>query len=345
MVNLPEECAISLLHKSRDTTDVCLLIPVYNDWGALSILIERLGACLWGRQETFHILIVDDGSTDAGGDTLALPAAFCTGSILRLRRNLGHQRAIAIGLTWLHMNQPPDAVVVMDGDGEDQPEDVPRLLDRFTAGTGGLSVFAERTRRSEGLVFTSLYKLYQVTHRILTGIPVRIGNFSALAREHLASIVTSGDLWNHYAAAVVRLRVRMTTVPTHRGTRYSGESKMDLISLVRHGFNALAVHAEVIAVRCLVLTGTLTIVAFGFLAACVGIRLFTNWATPGWATYVSAFILIILLQVLSITFSVTLHSFSDSNSTSFLPIRDYAYFIGTHQKLGHSVGPPTPARP
>lgn len=319
--------------------DICILIPVYNDWGALSELFDRLGAALCDRHDVFRLLIIDDGSTDSGGDTLTLPIAFSAGTILRLRRNLGHQRAIAIGLTWLQANDPPDAVVVMDGDGEDKPEDVPHLLDRFAAGGGLVSVFAERTRRSEGFVFTFLYKLYQVSHRILTGMPVKIGNFSVLAREHLDSIVISSDLWNHYAAAVVRLRVRTATIPTHRGTRYSGESKMSFISLVRHGLHALAVHSEVIAVRSLVIASVLSVIGLGLLAVIVGIRLFTNLAVPGWATYASAFILIILLQVLSITFSIALHSFSDSNSMSFLPVRDYMYFVRIVHKLRCAVAP------
>ena len=73
--------------------------------------------------------------------------------MLRLRRNLGHQRAIAIGLTYIQaqMTTAYEAVVVMDGDGEDAPEDVPRLLARLEAEGGRSIVFAERTRRSESL--------------------------------------------------------------------------------------------------------------------------------------------------------------------------------------------------
>src|SRR5262249_306807 len=243
--------------------DVCVMIPVFNDWESLNVLFEKLATALSGRpRETFRVLVIDAGSTVPASGTLTLPATCASGSILHLRRNLGHQRAIAVGLAWLQATCPPAAVAVMDGDGEDKPEDLPLLLDRFATGGGGLSVFAERTRRSEGFVFTALYKLYQVGHAIATGLPVKIGNFSVLSRNHLDRIVTSSDLWSHYAAAAMRLNVPTDTVPTHRGTRYRGSSKMNFISLVRHGLGALAVNAELIAVRSLVAMAMLSTVGF-----------------------------------------------------------------------------------
>jgi hypothetical protein len=225
----------------------------------------------------------------------------------------------------------------MDGDGEDKPEDVPRFLDRFVENGGTKAVFAERTRRSEGFCFTFFYKFYQIGHRLLTGLPVKIGNFSVLPGQFLHSIVISSHLWNHYAATVVRLRLGMTTVPTRRGLRYQGRSKMNFVSLVRHGLSALAVHSELVAVRLLVATGAFCAVAVALLAICMFIRLFTSLAVPGWATYVSGFIVIILIQILSITFSFTIHAFSDLNSLSFLPVRDYTYFIGDSQSLPMTV--------
>ena len=313
---------------------IVILIPVYNDWEALSKLLARLNEELSGRVEQIYLILVDDASDDPPPSSLLHSlSAFSESTWLQLRCNLGHQRAIAIGLTWLYENGIPNAVVVMDGDGEDRPDDVPRFLDRFIEYGGRKAVFAERTRRSEGFLFTLFYKLYQLGHRFLTGLPVKIGNFSVLPGEFLHSLVISSHLWNHYAATVVRLRLGRTMVPTERGLRYQGRSKMNFVSLVRHGVSALAVHSELIAVRLLVATGALCVMSVALLIICVLIRLCTSLAVPGWATYVSAFIVIILLQVLSITFSFTIHTFSDLNSMSFLPIRDYMYFIANSTRL------------
>ena len=317
---------------------IAILIPVYNDWAALSKLLSRLNEILQGRTEQFYLILVDDASDDFPPSSLLHSLnVFFESRLLQLRCNLGHQRAIAVGLTWLHNNGIPDAVVVMDGDGEDRPEDVPRFLDKFIENKGMNAVFAERTRRSEGFRFTFFYKLYQLGHRLLTGLPVKIGNFSILPGEFLRSLVISSHLWNHYAATVVRLRLRMTMVPTERGMRYQGRSKMNFVSLVRHGLSALAVHSELVAVRLLVATGAFCVVGVALLAVCVFIRLFTSLAIPGWATYVSAFIVIILLQILSITFSFTIHTFSDLNSMSFLPVRDYTHFIAESKELRMAV--------
>jgi glycosyltransferase involved in cell wall biosynthesis len=313
---------------------VIILIPVYNDWGPLAELLSRLGETLQSRTEQFHLLLVDDASEDPlPSSFLTSPNVFSECTCLRLRCNVGHQRAIAVGLTWLYHNEVFDVVVVMDGDGEDKPEDVPRLLYRIGENGGTKAVFAERTRRSEGFRFAFFYKLYQLGHRLLTGLPVKIGNFSVLPGEFLGSLVISNHLWNHYAATVVRLRLGMTTVPTKRGLRYQGRSKMNFVSLVRHGLSALAVHSELVAVRLLVATGAFCVIGVALLAGVIFIRLFTPLAVPGWATYVSGFIAIILLQILSITFAFTIHTFSDLNSMAFLPIRDYTYFIGDAKSL------------
>jgi hypothetical protein len=225
----------------------------------------------------------------------------------------------------------------MDGDGEDKPEDVPRFLDRFVENGGTKAVFAERKRRSEGFQFTFFYKFYQLGHRLLTGLPVKIGNFSVLPGGFLRSLVISSHLWNHYAATVVRLRLGMTTVATKRGLRYEGRSKMNFVSLVRHGLSALAVHSELVAVRLLVATAAFCVAGIALLGVVMSIRLFTSLAIPGWATYVSAFIVIVMLQILSITFSFTIRVFSDLNRMALLPIRDYTYFIGDAKSLPVTV--------
>jgi polyisoprenyl-phosphate glycosyltransferase len=313
---------------------IAIVIPVYNDWASLSTLLSHLNEAVRGRPEHFHLVLVDDASDDLPASTLSnYPDVFSEATLLRVKCNLGHQRAIAIGLTWLYHNGIPDAVVVMDGDGEDKPEDVPRLLDSFVASRGTKAVFAERTRRTEGVYFTVFYRLYQLAHRLLTGLRVCIGNFSIIPGDFLHSLVVSSHLWNHYAATVVCLRLRMTTVPTTRGRRYQGRSKMNFVSLVRHGLSAFAVHSELIAVRLLIATGVFSVLGLALLALCIVTRLFTSLAVPGWATYVTGLIAIILLQIFSITFTFTLHAFSDTNSMSFLPIRDCSYFIATPTNL------------
>ena len=71
-------------------------------------------------------------------------------------------------------------IVLMDSDGEDRPQDVSRLLDRFGDRRSAKIVFAERTKRTEGFVFQLCYHMYRYLHLILVGQKVRVGNFSVI---------------------------------------------------------------------------------------------------------------------------------------------------------------------
>jgi glycosyltransferase involved in cell wall biosynthesis len=184
--------------------ELVILLPVFNDWAALRKLLGGLDLALASGAIEADILVVDDGSTqpfDPSGLDLDLRAIRRV-EVLHLRRNLGHQRAIAIGLAFIEAERPLcRAVVLMDSDGEDAPEDVPRLVARCEQEGRHKIVFAERTKRSETRLFRTFYVLYRVAHRALTGHGVRVGNFSVIPHERLTCLVATSELWNHYAAA------------------------------------------------------------------------------------------------------------------------------------------------
>ena len=140
---------------------------------------------------------------------------------LRLRRNVGHQRAIAIGLAHVHAQLPCQAVLVMDGDGEDRPSDVSSLLRKLEDCGRGRIVFAERTRRSEGLVFSFFYHLYRSLHRLLTGYAVRVGNFSVVPGHFLEQLAVTSELWSHYTPPCCRppSRTHRARAPGHARLR------------------------------------------------------------------------------------------------------------------------------
>lgn len=135
--------------------ELIVLMPVFNDWGALLILLPRLERALNVAGLRAEVLIVDDGSTVPVPPNLGPNSFLAVESVdvLSLRRNLGHQRAIAVGLSYIEANRPCRAVVVMDGDGEDDPRDVPRLVSECFANQGQKIIFAARTRRAESLAF------------------------------------------------------------------------------------------------------------------------------------------------------------------------------------------------
>ena len=186
-----------------------------------------------------------------------------------------------MGLVHIEDNVPCEAVVVMDADGEDTPAGVVQLIRAFLEGKGSVLVFAERARRVESLMFRAFYHVYKVLHLALTGIGVRVGNFSIMPRAYLGTLVVMSELWNHYAAAVFRSHLRFTTIPIQRGHRIAGTSRMNFASLVTHGLSAISVFAEVVGVRLLIGTLLSILLAAGGIIVVVITRMYANQAIPG----------------------------------------------------------------
>ncbi|WZO98400.1 glycosyltransferase [Isosphaeraceae bacterium EP7] len=307
-----------------------VILPVFNDWPALGKLLVGLDAALGGANLAASILVVDDGSTSPapagwpGGPFAAIDRV----SVLTLRRNLGHQRAIAVGLSFVEGRVPCRAVVLMDADGEDDPRDVPRLLEQLDRDGGHTVVFAGRSKRSESLAFRFFYGLFRGLHRVLIGHGVRVGNFSAISRERLSSLVVVSELWNHYAASVLKSRQPHSVVPTVRARRLDGESKMNFVGLVIHGLSALSVQSEVVGVRVLVAAFGLVGLSLLGLAAIILIRLATDLAIPGWATTSFGVLLLLLTQTVMFAFLFSFLIIGGRQASSFLPSRDYHHFVG-----------------
>lgn len=308
---------------------VVVLMPLRDDWISAAELIRQLDTVISSYACALEVLIVDDGSLQdcSSADFQSKFTAVKTIRKLRLRRNLGHQRAIAIGLAHIEHTIPCDAVLVMDADGEDTPSGALELIRAFSDTGGVNAIFAERSRRMESVAFRFFYRLYKVLHRIMTGISVRVGNFSILPVAYLGTMVTMSELWNHYAASVFRSRLPFTMIPIPRGSRIAGTSSMNFVGLVTHGLSAISVFGDVVGVRLLVgsLLGSL-LSAVGIIVV-VTIRLLTNKAIPGWATYATGMLAIIFVQFITIATSFTFFILSSRTNLGFVPVRDYALFV------------------
>lgn len=322
--------------ESSGREPIVLLLPVFNDWPSLSALLPGIDRALAESGRRADLLVVNDGSTRDPAPGLAAGSFRSVGrvDVLHLRRNLGHQRAIAVGLAYLEDRVGPETVVVMDADGEDDPADVPRLLDRLEAENHRKIVFAERARRSESWKFRLFYTLYKGVHRVLTGQKVKVGNFSAIPRARLASLVVVSELWNHYAAAAFRSRQPCSLVPTHRAKRLDGHSSMNFVSLVVHGLSAMAVYSDVIGVRLMMAAIALGAFSIASLVGALSIRLATPWLIPGWAPIIAGTSLVLLVQAVMLTMNFSFTILGSRNGATVVPRRDYAIFLGGIETIG-----------
>jgi glycosyltransferase involved in cell wall biosynthesis len=319
---------------------IIIMIPVYNDWEALDLLVGELDEKLAENGLKVDILLVDDGSTD-GADRCRWVKrryrALRTIEIVELSRNLGHQRAIAVGLAYLRHKRSCDAVVIMDADGEDSPEDVPRLIETFVSQQESRVIFAQRVERSEGGVFKIFYALYKAIYFLLTGTKVRFGNFSVIPYGLLSRLTVVSEIWNHYAAGVMKARIPYVEVPTKRGKRLSGRSSMNFVSLVTHGLGAVSVHSDVIGVRALVAMLSLILVSLAGILVVVILRVFTDLAIPGWASFVTLSFFVLLMQAVMIALLFVFIILSNRSNVVFIPRRDYENFVLSVERVYSSL--------
>lgn len=316
---------------------IAILIPVFNDWESLARLLPEIDAALGSVGLQGWVTVVDDGSTLLLTDEIRHQnyTTLRTVEIVRLRCNLGHQRAIAVGMAHLCQSHvSANALVIMDGDGEDRPKDIPRLFAELSrSGNQCHVVFAARTKRFESPLFRLMYNLYRLFHWLLTGISIRVGNFSALSLSALSRLVIAPDAWNHYAAAVFRSRIPFSTLPLPRGKRYLGESHMRYSSLVAHGLSAIAVFSEIVGARLIILLSGLVGVGIFLLVIVVLVRLLTDQAIPGWATNAAGLLLIFTMQAILSLLILALIVLGDRSQAKVIPLRDGALFIETVERL------------
>jgi polyisoprenyl-phosphate glycosyltransferase len=306
-----------------------ILAPVFNDWAAARFLVEGLDSVFGEHALTARIVFIDDGSLDPMPEHFpaAPPRNIQQIQSVELRTNLGHQRALCVGLVHLHQSGVTTPVIVMDSDGEDAPSDIPRLLEKFVAEGNRKVIFATRRLRAEGFVFKFFYKLYRTVHRLVVGFDPRFGNFSVLPAAVLERLVVMSDLWNHYAATVVKMKLPCATVPIDRSKRFAGESRMGFVGLVIHGLSAMSVFGETVGVRLLISCGVFGVLTTILILVTFTIKVATNLSIPGWATYVTGLLLLFLseLVVLSLIFIfVALYSRGQSG---FVPIRDCSIYV------------------
>jgi hypothetical protein len=269
-----------------------ILTPVYEDLQACSRLFKELGA-VFGPQLT--IVAVDDGSVRQPLTAEVIEAGGASGTVLKLKRNVGHQRAIAIGLSFISDGLPDNArVVVMDSDGEDRPDSVPALLAKLEGGSFDV-VFARRMGRAETVQFKLFYAAYKRIFRMLTGRSIRFGNFMALNASAVRRLAAMEETSVHVAASVLASRLRIGMLPTDRGPRYAGKSKMNFVGLVLHGIRGMMVFAEDVLVRVSIACAIIAAVSVTSIAAAIVLKLL-GMSTPGWFSVAMGILVLMLLQ-------------------------------------------------
>lgn len=305
-----------------------ILCPLYNDEASFNIFAAEIERQLGNNLETrFSFLVVNDGTNELHLRT-NLPL-----TVVHLYRNIGHQKAIALGLAYAHHHLLFDHVVIMDCDGEDRPEDIPRLL-QISATKPGI-VVAKRASRQEPTSFKLFYSAYKLLFLILTGKRISFGNFMILPKKEADKIVHYSEIWNHLAGAIIKSRIPYLSVESHRGKRYEGRSKMNFTALLLHGLGAIGVFIDTIASRLLIFSLVMIAISVVAIIVIVFIKLFTTKAIPGWATAALSSMLIVLLQSFLLSLFTIFLYLLFQGQRKFIPALHYMDYVRSVQNQEH----------
>ena len=219
---------------------IIILIPVYNDWESLSKLIAETSSQIKNLKEySFNYIIVNDGSTLARPN-IKVPENIDGIKIINMKTNRGHTTCIAYGIHHVTQNEKFDRLILMDGDGEDRPEEIVTLIKKNLEKSNH-SVVAKRVKRSEGILFKILYQTHKLITIIFAGKKINFGNFSLLTREDLFLLSSRENLWSSYSGTFKKYIKNYEEINSIRGERYFGPSKMSIFKLLLHSFSIIAI--------------------------------------------------------------------------------------------------------
>ena len=225
-----------------------ILIPVYNDWKSVFKLLENIDLQIYKWDAEISILIVNDASTEKSPSTQLSFKKIKSVRVINMKLNRGHARCNAAGLKYLTEKENFDYVILMDGDGEDRPEELTSLFNKSKENPS-VSVTANRIKRSEGPLFKLLYEGHKILTYIFTGKLIKFGNYSCLPKKDAARLVKDASIWSSFSGSVTKIISDRVSVPSIRGQRYFGPSQMNLFSLLVHSFSIIAVFKRSVMAR------------------------------------------------------------------------------------------------
>ena len=225
-----------------------ILIPVYNDWQSVSKLLDEINNLSISPEFKISVIIVNDASNhDRQNEDKNLENIHSI-KILNIKINQGHARCIATGLKYIYEKEEFDYVIPMDGDGEDRPEEITLLINKINNYPDKV-ITANRVKRSEGSFFKLCYLLHKYLTFVFTGQSIKFGNFICLPKFAVNKMIKDKATWSSFSGAVAKLFKDRKSIPSIRGKRFFGPSKMSFINLLKHSLSIIAVFKMTLLIR------------------------------------------------------------------------------------------------
>ena len=220
-----------------------IILPTYNDWKSLSILLYQIEKNLNNTKNIYKVLIIDDNSSEKNGYNLNKNKFFKEIKIISLKKNVGSQKAIATGLKFISnlKNKKERNFIIMDSDGEDDPKKIKDIIKLIDKNPNIEMIAMKRTLRKESFFFSILYEIHLIVTILFTLKYIRFGNFSFLNKRVINEITKKKELWLAYSATLKKYFNTNNSISAPRRKRISGKSKMSYFGLIIHSLNIQAV--------------------------------------------------------------------------------------------------------
>ena len=225
-----------------------ILIPIYNDRESLKKLIENINYEISNLNSQISVVVVNDASSQQIVDTYQNTENINSIEIINMKQNKGHARCIASGLKYIFEKKEFDYVIPMDGDGEDRPEEIKNFI-QLAEKSEGKSIVGERVKRSENLLFKTCYQFHKLLTLAFTGQLIKFGNFTCLSKSTIEKMLKEKATWNSFSGSLKKIEKNLLSIPSIRGTRYFGPSKMSFFNLLKHSFSIISVYRKTVLIR------------------------------------------------------------------------------------------------
>ena len=225
-----------------------ILIPIYNDRESLIKLIENINLEAKDLNSEVSIVIINDASSHQLTDEYQNIENINSIEIINMRENRGHTRCIASGLKYIFKKKEFDYVIPMDGDGEDRPEEIKNFI-QFAEQSNDKSIIGERVKRSESLIFKLCYQAHKIITSTFTGQSIKFGNFTCLSKITVEKMLNEKATWNSFSGSLKKVEKDLISIPSIRGARYFGPSKMSFFNLLKHSLSIISVFRKTVLIR------------------------------------------------------------------------------------------------
>ena len=228
-----------------------ILIPIYNDWQSVFKLLENIDSEIESLAAEVSVLIVNDASTEQRPKINLNLNNLKSIQVINMKENRGHARCNAAGLKYINEKEDFDYVIPMDGDGEDRPEELLSLIEKAKEYSDTV-ITADRVKRSEGVFFKFCYLVHKNLTFIFTGQSIKFGNYTCLPKSAVTRMVEEAATWSSFSGSLSKIAKERKSVPSTRGSRYFGPSKMSFVNLLKHSLSIIAVFKTTLLIRSMV---------------------------------------------------------------------------------------------